>query len=99
MIEAYDRICAGSLPGIRSLPDDLRAGAYESYLDTYIMRDIRDLSQIGDELKFRRFMTACAALTSKPVVYAELARIAGHRREDSQDVAVPARELVHRQDC
>lgn len=76
VIEAYDRICAGSLPGIRSLPEDLRAGAYESYLDTYIMRDIRDLSQIGDELKFRRFMTACAALTSKPVVYAELARIA-----------------------
>lgn len=76
VMEAYDRICAGSLPGIRSLPEDLRAGAYESYLDTYIMRDIRDLSRIGDELKFRRFMTACAALTSKPVVYAELARIA-----------------------
>ncbi|MBM6775109.1 ATP-binding protein [Olsenella profusa] len=74
--EAYERICAGSLPGIRALPDDLRPGGYESYLDTYIMRDIRDLSQIGDELKFRRFMTACAALTSKPVVYAELARIA-----------------------
>ncbi|WP_180965885.1 DUF4143 domain-containing protein [Enorma phocaeensis] len=32
--EAYDRICAGSLPAIRSLPKDLRAGAYESYLDT-----------------------------------------------------------------
>ena len=76
VVEAYERICAGSLPGIRSLPDDLRAAAYEAYLDTYIMRDIRDLSQIGDELKFRRFMTACAALTSKPVVYAELARIA-----------------------
>ena len=76
VVEAYERICAGSLPGIRPLPDDLRAAAYEAYLDTYIMRDIRDLSQIGDELKFRRFMTACAALTSKPVVYAELARIA-----------------------
>lgn len=34
VVEAYDRICAGSLPGIRSLPKDLRAGAYESYLDT-----------------------------------------------------------------
>lgn len=76
VVEAYERICAGSLPGIRALPDDLRPSGYESYLDTYIMRDIRDLSQIGDELKFRRFMTACAALTSKPVVYAELARIA-----------------------
>lgn len=74
--EAYQRICRGSLPGIRALPDDLRAGGYESYLDTYVMRDIRDLSQVGDELRFRRFMRACAALTSRPVVYAELARIA-----------------------
>ena len=31
---------------------------------------------MADELKFRRFMTACASLTSKPVVYAELARLA-----------------------
>lgn len=74
--EAFERIVAGSFPGIRALPADLRAGAYESYLETYVMRDIRDLAQIGDELKFRRFMTACAALTSKPVVYAELARLA-----------------------
>ena len=73
---AYERILVGSLPGIRALPEDLRAGGYESYIDTYVMRDIRDLAQVGDELKFRRFMAACASLTSKPVVYAELARIA-----------------------
>ena len=76
VVEAYRRISAGSLPAIRSLPDDLRDGGYESYIDTYVMRDIRDLAQVGDELKFRRFMAGCAALTSKPVVYAELARIA-----------------------
>ncbi|MBQ6586206.1 MAG: ATP-binding protein [Coriobacteriales bacterium] len=74
--EAYRRIIAGSLPGIQSLPDDLRRGAYESYIDTYVMRDIHDLSQVTDELKFRRFMAACASLTSKPVVYAQLARVA-----------------------
>lgn len=74
--EAYERIFNGSLPGIRSLPDDLRPAAYESYLDTYIMRDIRSLARVTDELKFRKFMTACAVLTSKPVVYAELARAA-----------------------
>ncbi len=74
--EAYERMVAGSLPGIRALPADLRPGGYDSYIDTYIMRDIRDLAQVGDELKFRRFMAACASLTSKPVVYAELARIA-----------------------
>ena len=74
--EAFERIVAGSLPGIRALPEDLRAGGYESYIDTYLMRDIRDLAQVGDEFKFRRFMAACASLTSKPVVYSELARLA-----------------------
>ena len=74
--EAFARICAGGFPGIRALPEDLRPAAYESYLEAYIMRDIRDLAQVVDELKFRRFMTACAALTARPVVYAELARLA-----------------------
>lgn len=72
--EAYERIYSGAFPGIHGMPRDMRAAAYESYIDTYIMRDIRDLAQVNDELKFRRFMVACAALTSKPVVYAELAR-------------------------
>ena len=74
--KVYGRICAGSLPAIRALPEDLRSAGYESYLDTYVMRDIRDLAQVGDALRFRHFMAACAALTSRPVVYAELARIA-----------------------
>ena len=74
--DVFEDISAGSLPAVRELPADLRAGAYESYLDTYIMRDIRDLAQVGDELKFRRFVTACAALTATPLVYAELARAA-----------------------
>lgn len=72
----FDNLFAGSLPGIRALPDDLRPGGWESYLDTYIMRDIRDLTQVTDELKFRRFIAAAAALTSRPVVYSELARLA-----------------------
>lgn len=74
VMEVYDRIAAGSFPGIAAMPAELRAAAFESYIETYIMRDIRDLAQVGDELRFRRFMTACAAMTSKPVVYAEFAR-------------------------
>lgn len=74
--EVYESIHAGSLPGIRALPEDMHAAGYESYIDTYLMRDIRDLAQVGDQLRFRRFMEACAALTGRPVVYAELARIA-----------------------
>ncbi|MCI8425758.1 MAG: ATP-binding protein [Adlercreutzia sp.] len=74
--EVFERISASSFPAIRELPPEVRGAAYDSYIDTYLMRDIRDLAQVADELKFRRFMAACAALTSKPVVYADLARTA-----------------------
>lgn len=39
-------------------------------------------TQVTDELKFRKFMAACAAMTSKPVVYAELARTADKKEID-----------------
>lgn len=74
--QVFQRIAAGSFPGIAILPEETRPAAYDSLVDTYLMRDIRDLAQVADELKFRRFLTAVAALTARPVVYAELARLA-----------------------
>lgn len=50
---------------------------YRSYVDTYLQRDIRDLTQVADEMQFYNFMTIVAAHTSKPVVYEELANAAG----------------------
>lgn len=76
VVEIFDQISKSGFPGIRSLSNDLIRSAYDSYIDTYIMRDVRDLSQVADESKFRKFISACAMLTSKPVVYSELARIA-----------------------
>jgi hypothetical protein len=38
---------------------------YASYTKTYIERDVRDLTQVGDELKFIKFMTAVASRTSQ----------------------------------
>ncbi|MDR2492287.1 MAG: ATP-binding protein [Coriobacteriales bacterium] len=74
--ETYRRIMQGSFPAIASLPSDTLAAGYDALVDTYLMRDIRDLTQVADEQKFRKFIAACAALTSRPVVYSELARIA-----------------------
>lgn len=76
VIDVFEQISKSSFPGIRCLDNELIRNAYDSYIDTYIMRDIRDLTQVADESKFRRFISACAMLTSKPVVYSELARIA-----------------------
>lgn len=76
VVTTFERISRGSFPGIALLPDDMRHAGFESLVDTYLMRDIRDLAQVGDELKFRRFMQVCASLTGRPVVYAELGRMA-----------------------
>ena len=74
--EVYQRIFTGSLPRAHSGAFD-RELFFSSYVDTYLQRDIRDLTQVGDELAFLRFMTACAARTGRQVNYAELAKDVG----------------------
>ena len=45
----------------------------KSYLETYISRDIKDLTQIADETAFLNFMSAVAARTATNVNYNALA--------------------------
>jgi predicted AAA+ superfamily ATPase len=76
LMSVYERIYKGSMP--RTYVEDIDLGLfYGSYLDTYLQRDIRDLTQVADESAFLRFMTACAARTGQQVTHAELARDAG----------------------
>lgn len=73
----YAHIFRGSMPRLYGETDVDRDLYYGSYLDTYIQRDIRDLTQVADELAFLRFMTSCAARTAQQISYTELARDAG----------------------
>ena len=50
---------------------------YAAYVRTYIERDVRDLTEIGDTVKFAKFMTATAASTGQLVNLASLARDVG----------------------
>jgi len=50
---------------------------YRSYVGTYLERDIRDLTQVADEMAFLNFMTVVAARTAKPVQYEALAKEVG----------------------
>lgn len=50
---------------------------YGSYVKTYIERDVRELAQVGDEVKFLRFMTVAAACTGQLVNLSSLARDVG----------------------
>ena len=72
--EVFNRIFFGSMPALYATEGIDRETFYASYVNTYLQRDIRDLTQVADEMKFLSFMTAVAARTARPVVYGELAR-------------------------
>lgn len=75
--ELYTRIHKGSMPRLYTDETiDLQA-YYRSYVETYLKRDIMDLTQVADEMAFFNFMTIVAARTAKPVVYEELAKECG----------------------
>ena len=74
--EVYADIHRGGMPSVCAGETD-RDIFYSSYLNTYLQRDIRDLTQVGDEIAFMRFMTACAARTSQMLNYAALAKDVG----------------------
>ncbi|MDK9712036.1 ATP-binding protein [Acidaminobacter sp.] len=76
LIEVYERIYKGSMPALYEREQSVER-FYASYVDTYIHRDIRDLTQVADEMQFQRFLTACAARTSQMVNYSELAKDVG----------------------
>jgi len=75
--EVFERIFKGSMPRLYENEQVDREQYYESYLETYISRDIRDLSQVADETAFLNFMTVVAARTATNVNYETLAAEVG----------------------
>ena len=67
--EVFARIYKGSMPRVYENEQVDREQYYESYLETYISRDIKDLSQVGDETAFLNFMSVVAARTATNVNY------------------------------
>lgn len=75
--EVWKLIHRGSMPELCENPDFDWQMFYGAYVRTYIERDVRDLSEVGDSVKFTRFMTAAAASTGQLVNLASLARDVG----------------------
>ncbi|MCL1925833.1 MAG: ATP-binding protein [Syntrophorhabdaceae bacterium] len=71
---AWAIIHRGSLPALAADATIDWQLFYASYVRTYLERDVRDLVQVGDEVKFLRFMTASAAMTGQLLNHASLAR-------------------------
>ena len=75
--ELYGRIFTGGMPALHVGGVTEREVFFASYVQTYLQRDVKALTQVGDELAFLRFLTAAAARTGQLINYADLARDAG----------------------
>lgn len=75
--DVWKSIHRGSMPELCENPDFDWQMFYSAYVRTYIERDVRELSEIGDTVKFTRFMTAAAASTGQLLNLASLARDVG----------------------
>ena len=74
--KVFGHIWEGGMPQVWGADEELRGEYYNSYIDTYLMRDIAEAGGITDTVRFRKFLLGCAALVSETVNYATLAEAA-----------------------
>jgi predicted AAA+ superfamily ATPase len=72
-----EAIVRGGFPELYANPEIDSTAFYNSYLATYLERDVRSLSQVGSLRDFERFLRACALRSANMLNKADLARDVG----------------------
>ncbi len=76
--EVFNHIYVGSFPTLNDKTTRVdRDDFYNTYLATYIERDIRALSAVSDEMQFLKFLSVVAARTGQVLRYSEIANAVG----------------------
>ncbi len=75
--DVWNIIHRGCFPELCANPDFDWQMFFAAYVKTYIERDVRELAQVGDEVKFLQFMTVTASCTGQLLNVASLARDVG----------------------
>ena len=73
----FEHIWRGGMPQVLFADDEQRQEYYDSYTNTYLMRDVAELGGTTDTQRFGRFLSACASLLGGQVNYATLAEASG----------------------
>ncbi|MBP1582539.1 MAG: ATP-binding protein [Victivallales bacterium] len=78
-VRFFERLWAGSYPGLlmSSDPRGNWLDFYRSYVQTYLERDVRTLSQVADLNVFYAFLKAVAARSAQMLNYSDIARDTG----------------------
>lgn len=62
--KVFEFIWRGGLPQVHGATEEERSLYFRSYIDSYLLRDASQAGGVTDELRFQRFLTACAAGTA-----------------------------------
>lgn len=69
---AFDNIWRGGLPDVQNKDEEQLGEYFNSYIETYLMRDAVDDYGVTDTEGFRKFLRACAAFAGQLVNYNDL---------------------------
>lgn len=72
----YEHIWRGGMPQPFRADSEQRQEYFNSYIGTYLMRDITEAGGITDYVRFKKLLSACAALTGEQINYNTLAEAA-----------------------
>lgn len=75
--DLFDTIFKGGMPELYDIKDLNYNRFFESYINTYIERDVRKLINVGNLNNFKNFMRSVAIRNGKPLVYADIASDVG----------------------
>lgn len=73
----YEHIWRGGMPGAQNYDEEQLAEFYNSYINTYLMRDAVDDNGITDLVGFRKVLTASAAFIGNLINYSDIANAGG----------------------
>lgn len=76
IVNIYEHIWKGGMPDVQDIDREIREEYFNSYVETYLMRDATEVGGVSHTVKFSKFLSACAALVSQQVNYATLAEAA-----------------------
>lgn len=75
--ELFEIIYKGGMPELYKNKNLKRELYFQSYIDTYISRDVREITEIGNLEAFKKFIVSVASRTGEPLNYTALALDAG----------------------
>ena len=75
--ELYEIIYKGGMPELYKNKNLKRELYFQSYIDTYISRDVREITEIGNLEAFKKFIVSVASRTGEQLNYTALALDAG----------------------